>query len=205
VGESNELVLAPDGRMQMGISAPCDHCAPSSKWSAAVVSFLPDGSDLRVDVGGIRAPVGLTYYRSDLFVTMNQRDDLGAHTPGDWLAVVVPGQDWGYPNCYGQRRTACAGVPLPTAALDKHAAVSGVAIVIGQLGPKIGTSALVSEWATGKVERVALHRVGSSYVGTVAPFLTGIKNPVPVLLSPDGALLVGDWATGAIYRISAAG
>jgi len=59
-----------------------------------VVSFLPDGSDLRVEAGGIRAPVGLAYYpgTNDLFVTMNQRDDLGAQTPGDWLAVVRAGQ-----------------------------------------------------------------------------------------------------------------
>src|ERR1700730_6683583 len=28
VGESNGLVLGPDGRIQLGISAPCDHCVP---------------------------------------------------------------------------------------------------------------------------------------------------------------------------------
>jgi glucose/arabinose dehydrogenase len=197
VGESNELVLAPDGRMQMGISAPCDHCVPSSKWSAAIVSFRPDGSDLRVDASGIRAPVGLVYSGSTLFVTMNQRDDLGAHTPGDWLAVVAPGQAWGYPDCYGQGGTPCVGVPAPTAVLDTHAAVSGVAVVTDRQG----TAALVAEWATGKVQRVALRQVGSAYVGIVTPFLTGIKHPVPVLLAPDGAVLVGDWATGTVYRI----
>ena len=79
---------------------------------------------------GIRAPVGLAWYpgASDLFVTMNQRDDLGDATPGDWLAVVVPGQDWQFPDCYGQGGSACDGAPSPVAVLDKHAAVSGVAI-----------------------------------------------------------------------------
>ncbi|MDQ6797615.1 MAG: SMP-30/gluconolactonase/LRE family protein [Actinomycetota bacterium] len=33
VGESNGLVVAPDGRLTMGISAPCDNCTPSSPWS----------------------------------------------------------------------------------------------------------------------------------------------------------------------------
>jgi hypothetical protein len=36
------------------------------------------------------------------------------------------------------------------------------------------------------------------------PFLTGLTNPVPVILGPDGTLLVGDWGTGIVYRITAA-
>jgi glucose/arabinose dehydrogenase len=206
VGESNELVLAPDGRMLMGISAPCDHCAPTSKWSAAVLSFRPDGSDLRIEASGIRAPVGLAYFpgTSDLFVTMNQRDDLGRRTPGDWLAIVREGEDWGFPACYGQGGSACKGMPRPTAVLDKHAGVSGVAIATGQLGRALGRSAVVAEWALGTVQRVALKRAGAGFTGTAAPFITGLKNPVPVLLAPDGTLLVGDWTTGTIYRIARA-
>ena len=135
---------------------------------------------------------------------MNQRDDLGELTPGDYLAVVQAGQDWGFPDCYGQGGTACTGVPTPTAVLDAHAAVSGVAIVTGQLGAAVGNSALVAEWSTGVVEAVALTGVGSTYSGTVTRFLTGLQNPVAVAVSPDGALLVGDWTTGTIYRIASA-
>jgi len=203
VGESNALQVSPEGRLVMGVSAPCDHCSPPSPWSAAVLSFLPDGSDLRVEASGIRAPVGLAYFpgTSDLFVTMNQRDDLGARTPGDWLAVVRRGQAWHFPACFGQGGADCAGAPAPTAVLDKHAAVSDVAIVTGQLGPAVGTAALVAEWAPGKVQRVALVRRGSVYTGTVEPFLTGVKNPVAVILGPDRAVYVGDWSSGTIYRI----
>ena len=111
-GENNLLVAAPDGRLTMGVTASCDHCTPKSKWSGSIVSFRPDGSDLRLFAGRIRAPVGLAYYpgTSDLLVTMNQRDDLGARTPGDWLALVREGEDWGFPDCYGQGGSACAGV-----------------------------------------------------------------------------------------------
>jgi glucose/arabinose dehydrogenase len=146
--------------------------------------------------------VGLAFHprTGDLFVTMNQRDDLGVETPGDWLAVVGQGQAWGFPDCYGQGGTACMGVPEPTAVLDTHAAVSGVAIVTGQLGSTVGTCAVVAEWAAGKVLRVTLDRPTDT--ATVAPFLTGLENPVPVALASDGALLVGDWTTGTVYRIS---
>ena len=203
VGEVNGLVRAPNGRIQLGISAPCDHCTPTLPQSAAVISFAADGTDQRVDASGIRAPIGLTYYpgTEDLFVTMNQRDDLGDATPGDWLSIVRSGQFWGFPDCYGQGGVGCSGMPSPVAVLDKHAAVDGVAIVTGQLGSSVGTAAIVTEWAMGKVLRVDLTKKGSTYAGTATTFLTGMKNPVPVVLSGD-ALFTGDWTTGTIYRIT---
>jgi len=203
-GEVNGLVHAPDGRIQLGISAPCDHCVPTSEFSGTVVSFLPDGTDLRVDAKGIRAPIGLAYFpgTSDLFVTMNQRDDLGDATTADVLSVVQRGQDWRFPDCYGQGGAVCAGVPQPVATLDKHAAVSGVAIVTGQLGAHVGTAAIVAEWQIGVVQQVSLAKSGSTYTGTVTPFLTGLQNPVPVVFGTDNALYVGDWTTGTIYRIA---
>jgi glucose/arabinose dehydrogenase len=206
VGENNGIARAPDGRIMIGISAPCDACTPSLKWSATVASFEPDGTDLRVEADGIRAPVGLAYFpgTSRLFVTMNQRDKLGKKTPGDWLAVVRNGQSWGFPDCYGQDAEACTAVPEPTAVLDKHAAASGVAIVTGGLGPAVGTAAVVAEWARATVMRVPLTSGGSTPAGSAEPFLTGFKSPEPVLTLGDGALLVGDWARGTIYRISRA-
>ena len=170
-----------------------------------MVALLPDGTDLRVEAGHIRAPVGLAFYpgTDDLFVTMNQRDDLGEATPGDWLSVIRAGQEWGFPACYGQGGAVCEGVPAPVAELDTHAAVSGVAIVTGELGTSVGTSAIVAEWATGAVLRVPLTRDGTTYSGTAEPFLTGLTRPVPVALAPGGGLVVGDWATGTVYRIRA--
>jgi len=189
----------------LGISAPCDHCTPASAMSAAIVSFRSDGSDVRVDASGIRAPIGLAYVpgTSDLLVTMNQRDDLGSKTPGDWPALVHRGDRWGFPDCYGQGGSVCAGVPSPVAVLDKHAAVDGLVFLPGQLGARFGRSALVAEWASGKVQRVTLDKRGSRYAGAVTPFLTGLKNPVPLAVGADGAVLVGDWTAGAIYQVTA--
>ena len=57
----------------------------------------------------------------DLFLTMNQRDDLDAKTPGDWLAWVTAGKDWGFPGCYGQDVRACADMGEVVAELGTHA------------------------------------------------------------------------------------
>ena len=203
-GENNNLVRAPDGRLLMGISSTCDHCVPKSKWAAAIVSFRPDGSDLRIYARRIRAAYGLAFYpgTSDLFASMNQRDDLGAKTPGDWLAFVRQGDDWGFPACYGQGGAVCKDVPSPVGVLDTHAAAGSVAILAGQLGGRYRSSALVTEWEHGLVRRVTLKRTKTGYRGSVSTFLTGLQDPLPLATMSDGSLLVGDWGRGIIYRIA---
>lgn len=201
-GASNDgLAVSPGGRILMAVSTTCDHCRPASKWAAAVVSFRPDGSGLRLYATGIRAGFGLAYVpgTNDLLVSMNQRDDLGEKTPGDWLGVVRQGEDWGFPACYGQGGSACDGVPTQLAVLDAHAAAGGVAVVPAALESVLGKAALVAEWQTGVVKRADLE--GS---GNPAPtVLTGFSNPLPLVATPDGAVLVGDWSTGVVYRIAA--
>jgi glucose/arabinose dehydrogenase len=146
----------------------------------------------------VRAPVGLAYYpgTDDLFVTMNQRDDLESKTPGDWLALVRSGEDWGFPSCYGQGGSACAGMGKVVAELHTHAAASGVAF-------DGNADAIVAEWSRGRVLRVALTRTTSGYrASKTETWVKGIKQPVAVVVGPDGAVYVGDWATGTVYRIA---
>jgi glucose/arabinose dehydrogenase len=204
-GENNNIALAPNGRLVMGVSASCDHCVPASRWSGTIVSFKTDGSDLRVLASGIRAAYGLAYLpgTSLLFTSMNQRDDLGARTPGDWLAIVRPGQNWGFPGCYGQTASGCASEPAPVGVLDAHAAAGGVAFLTGQLAGRYRPSALVAEWQLGSVKRVALTRGSDGYTGHATTFLTGFKNPLPVITTEAGGILVGDWGTGTVYEIDA--
>ena len=122
---------------------------------------------------------------------MNQRNDLGARTPGDWLAEVREGESWGFPACYGQGGSACTGVPKPIAVLDKHAAAGGLTVM--------GGDALVSEWQLGVVKRVSLAS------GRVETYLSGLKNPLALATTRDGALLVGDWGSGRVYTVTDAG
>src|SRR2546423_14676442 len=112
---------------------------------------------------------------------MNQRDDLGSRTPGDWLGLVRPGQDWGFPACWRQGGAACRDVPKPVGVLDPHAAAGGVAFFEG--------AALVAEWQLGVVKRV-------TPAGAVTTLIAGLKNPLPLIATRGGALLVGDWSTG---------
>ena len=164
VGEVNGLALAPGRRIQLGISAPCDHCTPTSELSGAVVSFLPDGTDLQADASGIRAPIGLAVLpgheravRDDEPARRPRRPD-----PGRLALDRAVGPGVGIPRLLRPRRRRRAPAsPGPSPRSTQHAAVSGVAIVTGQLGTTTGTAALVAEWQTGKVQRVGLRADGS--------------------------------------------
>lgn len=220
VGEVNGIVAGPDGRLVVGISAPCNACVPEQEESGAVVSFRPDGTDLRVDARNLRAPIDLAYVpgTDDLLATANLRDDLGDATPGDWLVHIEPGQDWGSPDCTAPTGTStgtggdpCAGVPAPVAVLDPHAAVSGLAVLAAPPGED-GTDrwlAVVAEWQPGLVQQVELtatpgsnQDAGTPYRGAVSPLVAGIEHPKPVIALADGSVLVGDWETGTVYRIT---
>jgi glucose/arabinose dehydrogenase len=204
VGEVNGLALAPDGRVLLGVSAPCDHCVPTDPDSGAILSFRPDGTDLRVYASGIRAPIALVFRpdTAELYVTMNHRDDLGDATPGDWLALVAEGQNWGFPDCWGQGGAACVDVPQPVAALDPHAALSGLAIVTAQLGTALADQAIVAEWGSGLVKAVPLDPGDAATRGN-STLVTGMTNPMPVVVGATG-VFVADWSTGIVYELTAA-
>lgn len=206
-GWNNAIVALPSGRLALGISSACDHCVSRSRWSGTIVSFRPDGGDVQVYASGIRAPFGMAYdvVSGALVTSMNQRDDLGAMTPGDWLALVSEGQNWRFPGCYGQGGSACSGAPKPLAVLDRHAAAGAVALVSGDLaGGGNARAAVVSEWKRGVVLRVPLPASTSGSASSQATtFLSGFRNPLPLALALDRSLLVGDWGTGKIYRIAA--
>ena len=42
-----------------------------------------------------------------------------------------------------------------------------------------------------------------AYEGRTTTLLTGLKNPTAVATGARGALYVGDWTTGKIYRVTA--
>jgi hypothetical protein len=52
---------------------------------------------------------------------------------------------------------------------------------------------------------VPLRRDGQDYASARArALITGFENPLPLAVAPDGALLVGDWTRGIVYRIASA-
>lgn len=202
LGFNDNLRLGRDGRFYMTIGSPCDHCAPKDPLSATIVSFLPDGSDLRTFATGVRGNASIDFApgTDDLYMATNQRDDADGRAVPDQFGLVQPGARWGHPTCWGQGGDVCRGVSRALVNLDPHAAAFGLAFV-NRWGARWGLSAFMSEWTLGKVVSVKLTRSGTALTAQPEVVLTGVKNPGPLLTLPDGTLLASSQTKGIIYAV----
>jgi glucose/arabinose dehydrogenase len=196
-------VVAYRGRLYFGSGSTCDVCAERSRFSATVLSVLPDGRDLRVVARGLRNPYGLAVDRSGrLYASVNERDELGENEPAETIVEVRRGRHFGWPRCwpsYGRKRLvgSCQGVTRPLAFLEPHSAPGGMAFWNGAL--------YVAEWGEylkrthgRKLTRVVLR---PSRPAAVSTFATGFEHPLAVVVDRQNALLVADHGRGMIYRI----
>jgi glucose/arabinose dehydrogenase len=195
--QQDAIVAGPDGRLYLGSGSTCDVCVERDRRSAAILSFRPDGSDLRVVASGLRNPYGLVFVGRTLYATVNGRDKLGDAEPAEMVVRIRQGADYGWPDCwpsYALRKLigSCAGVTPPIAYLEPHSSADGIASWRGDL--------FVAEWGEylhknhGRVV-VRIHR------GRVTTFATGFDHPLALTVGPSGDLLVADWGRGVIYAI----
>jgi glucose/arabinose dehydrogenase len=199
--QQDTVVLGPDGRLYLGSGSTCDACRERDRRSAAILSVRPDGSDLRVFARGLRNPFGLAFQPGTgrLFVSVNNRDDLGTWEPAETIVVARRGANFGWPRCWPSFRTRrlvgpCKGVAPPLAYLEPHSSPDGIAFWRGRL--------YVAEWGQydkrqfgRKVVRV------DPETGRSRTFADGFDHPLAVVVDPENALLVGDWGRGLVYRI----
>jgi glucose/arabinose dehydrogenase len=198
--QQDNVVPGPDGRLYMGSGSTCNACDEQDPRSAAVLSVRPDGTDLRVEATGLRNPYGLTWHDGELYVSVNGRDDLGEWNPAEMVVRLERGADYGWPECWPNWRTKaldgeCAGVTPPVAYLEPHSSADGIAFWRGRL--------YVAEWGEynddlhgRRVVRVNVE------TGRVRRFADGFAHPLALAVDRWGGLLVADWETGVIYRIS---
>jgi glucose/arabinose dehydrogenase len=197
-------VLERGGRLYFGSGSTCDVCSERSRLSAAVLSVLPDGRDLRVVARGVRNPYGLAVAprTGRLYASVNERDELGDNEPAETIVEIRPGRHFGWPRCWPSHRRKrlvgnCRGVTPPVAYLEPHSAPGGMAFWNGAL--------YVAEWGEylkrthgRKVSRVVLRPGRRAAVST---FATGFEHPLAVTVDRRGGLLVADHGRGVIYRI----
>jgi glucose/arabinose dehydrogenase len=203
LGWNDDLRMGPEGRFYMGIASGCDHCAPTNTLTATIVSFLPNGSDLKIFATGVRGNSSLAFVpgTNQLFMSTNQRDAVDGKTPPDEFGLVQPGSFWGYPWCWQQGGEQCRGVAHPLTYDEMDGASIGLAFINGTWGSGYGLSAFGSEWLPGKVLRFAVKESDGTVSAKPEVFLTGIAHPGPVHALPEGNLLIASWATGTVYLI----
>ena len=197
---------------------------------ANVLSFDPNGKNMKIVATGLRNCAGITLQpaTAQLWCVVNERDDLGDNTPFDYATHVVEGAYYGWPWYYigahedprqaGARPDLKDKVTVPDVFMQAHSAPLQIVFYQGNTFPaEYKGSAFVAmhgSWnrskLTGyKVVRLLFDATGKP-TGQYEDFMTGFVisdtqvwgTPVGVAVANDGSLFVTEDGNGTVWRIS---
>lgn len=234
------ILLSQDGKrlyVAVGSSSNIGENGPAAEEGRATIWEKTIGKPgyPRQYAKGLRNPNGLAWNPStgELWVTVNERDQLGPDLVPDYLTNVPVGVHYGWPwvwwKTHNDTRVSYAPpeylddfVRKPEYALGAHVAALGMAFVQGgaMLGPNFANGAVIARH--GSWNRTPLSGYDVVFVkfddkgnplGLPQPvlggFLTGSGKthgrPTWVTFAHDGALLVSDDTAGIIWRVVASG
>jgi glucose/arabinose dehydrogenase len=197
---------------------------------ADVLSFDPNGKDLKIVATGLRNCEGLTTQPAtgQLWCLVNERDELGDNTPFEYATHVVEGAFYGWPWYFigghedprhaGARPDLKDKVTVPDVLMQAHSApLQMVFYQGGQFPADYKGSAFATmhgSWnrdkRTGyKVVRLLFDGSGKA-TGEYEDFMTGFVlsdtqvwgRPVGVAVAHDGSLFVTEDGSGTIWRVT---
>ena len=176
---------------------------------------------------GLRNPTALATQpgTGQLWVTVNERDEIGPNLVPDYLTSVREGGFYGWPYSYWgknvdtrvhpQNPTLVASALQPDYALGSHVAALGVAFSTPTMGAQFAEGVFVGEhgsWNRGdpagyKVVFVTFQN--GRPTGEPIDFVTGFQadgntfgRPVGVTVDPRGALIVADDLSNIVWRVT---
>jgi glucose/arabinose dehydrogenase len=230
---TKSLVASADGsKLYVGVgsnSNVAEHGMGEEVNRAAVLEIDPATGAVRPFATGLRNPVGMDWNpeSGQLWVAVNERDELGSDLVPDYMTSVRPGGFYGWPwSYYGQtvdarvkpaRPDLVAKAIKPDYALGPHTASLGLSFSDGaQLGPAFANGVFVGQHGSWnrkprsgyKVVFVPFQagRPSGMPVDVLTGFLSNDKalgRPVGVQIARDGALLVADDVGNIVWRVSA--
>ena len=228
---TRNLAFSPD-RKKMYVSIGSrsnvsDNAAEANR--ARIFEFNPDGTGQKVYAWGIRNAVGLAFRpgTNELWMSTNERDELGDNLVPDYISRVMPGGFYGWPWFYlgnhqdprhnGKHPELADKVIAPDVLVQAHSAALNLCFYNGQQFPEEYRgdifAAFHGSWnrsrRTGyKIVRVPMD--GGKAQGEYEDFVTGFVTregnvwgrPVGVTVAKDGSLLFSEDGHGTIWRVS---
>ena len=207
-GRSNgTLTMTPAGRLLFETSGARqgNEAAPGS---ATLWQLDPaDPTNPQVIATGLKGAYAHTFDQAGRLWTTEIGDDLvNGSAPPDELNWVIPGADFGWPQCFGQQEPAtnyggtaerCQQTRSPVALFAPRSTPTSVVA-----SPWTEDTLLVALWLQSSVVRVTITEAGDNATSGTEPLLTGIRNPQHLLVLDDQSVLVSEFATGTIYQIT---
>ena len=234
---TRDVVFTKDGKkMYVGVGSRSNvddpDTTPEEKDRATILEFNVDGTGRRVYATGIRNAVGLAIHPTtgQLWVSVNERDNLGDNLVPDYITHVEDGGFYGWPWYYmggiqdprhaGKHPELKSTVKVPDVLLQPHSGSLEMVFYDGKQFPAEDRDSIFSaahgSWnkalRTGyKVIRTPLKN--GTPTGEYQDFLTGFVTaegqvwgrPVGVAVASDGALVVTDDAANTIWRVAFTG
>jgi glucose/arabinose dehydrogenase len=230
---TRDIVFSPDGtKMYVSIgsrSNVSDSAAEADR--ARIFEFNPDGTDRKVYAWGIRNAVGIAFRpgSNDLWMSTNERDEIGEDLPPDYISSVRPGGFYGWPWFYignhedprhkGKHPELADKVIIPDVIVQAHSATLNLCFYTGDQFPAEYRgdifAAFHGSWnrmkRTGhKVVRVPFDHSTGKPRGEYEDFVTGFVTPegkvwgrpVGITVAKDGSLLFSEDGNGTIWRVS---
>ena len=200
---------------------------------AVINMYNPDGTGHEVYAGGLRNPVGLRMYpgTDQLWVTVEERNELGDGLVADFFSSVKKGGFYGWPYAYlgphedprikdaEKRPDLVAKTIAPEVPLEPHCAILDFVFYTGKQFPAEYRNGafLANHGSSNRADRVgySLSFVPFKHgkpAGPTRDFLTGFNlgadkkevwgRPVGLLQLKDGGLLMSDDGGKVVWHIS---
>ena len=232
---TKSLVASADGtRLYVGVGSNSNAGENGSAAEAgrnAVWEIDPRSGEHRIFANGLRNPVGLAWEPETgaLWVSVNERDELGDHLPPDYMTALRDGAFYGFPYSYygdhvdqrvkPQDPALVARALAPDYALGAHTASLGLCWSGGStLPPPFRNGMFVGQHGSWNRSTYSGYRV------VFVPFSNGTPQglpidvlshfldsqhvahgrPVGLAMDQHGSLLVADDVGNTVWRVAAA-
>lgn len=227
---TRDIAFDSKGRLYLSIGSRNDVSeAPSP--DATIQLVAADGT-MKPFASGLRNVEGLAFYpgTDDLWVTVNERDKLGARLPPDYFAHVRAGDFFGWPYAYlgphpdpdfgAKRPDMVAKTKTPDLLFEAHSAPLGLVFYTAtQFPPEYRGDAFVAFHGSGPYDKPDGYKVvrvkfkNKKPVGGYEDFVTGFANagvvrlsvwgtPSQLAIAKDGSLLIADEKGATIWRVA---
>ena len=211
---ANGIAFGADGFGYVSVGGRADHgeilSGPNASqqderhpYEASILRFSPDGTLVETYARGFRNAYDITWDADGVLFTTDNMPDFG---PPEEFNRVEPGGEHGYPwfdcdVCFAAPDDVAIVPPLHT--FIAHSSPTGIVAYLDDDFPGYYNSLFVTLWsAFPEAQRIVWFSPGGE---EMADFATGFAAPIDLVVGPDGALYVADWATGLIFRIAYTG
>lgn len=215
-------------RLLISVGSDCNVCEEKDWRYAKILVADADGANLETYASGLRNSVFMALHplSKHIWATEMGRDYLGDNLPPDEINLILHGEHYGWPWCYGKRvhddqfdpsgsrRGFCQDTMPSFIDIPAHSSPLGLAFFPKSWPPEFRYNLLVAyhgSWnrtePTGyKVVRYKLDAAGNPM--DAEDFITGwltphgaLGRPVDILIKDDGTIFISDDKAGVVYRV----